>query len=188
MTKDAAGYNKAMEYALRLISKKRYTIAEIGKKIETFLKKIARKVEEQAGEDAENGRLETEQDAATSPLENREEIIDQVVARLIELKYLDDEQFAKDYINEKIRLRPRGKFLLIRELKSKGIPEQILDKAISETEIDELEMAIALLSKRLRLWQTLPPIKQKSKAYQFLASKGIDQDAIYRALKSYYNT
>ncbi len=160
-------YNKLVEYALRISMKKRYTSVGMRNKLFVYAKK--RKVNFEEEENAD------------------EVVINRVMDRLTELRYLDDEKYARDFVEERMKMRPRGKFLLKRELKSKGISEEKIEAAVTDSNIDEFESALGLLSKKSRFWDGLPMFQKRNKAFQFLASKGFNRDAIYRAVDSCYN-
>ena len=59
---------------------------------------------------------------------------DQVVARLKELNYLNDEEFSAAWINYRSLSSPRGKYALKQELKRNGIKEKDMAKALEEYE------------------------------------------------------
>lgn len=152
--------DKLIQYALRILSKKRYTTFEMEQKLSAYAKK--RKA-------------------------LRDELIAPVIERLKDLDYLDDEQFVRDYIAERVRLRPRGKSLIRRELKFKGVSKDLVEQAFETVEIDEFELAHNLLSRKLSRWRKIPIQKQKMKAYQLLYSKGFEGKAIYKAIDDCYN-
>ena len=52
--------------------------------------------------------------------EFEEEIINEVIKELFEYGYLNDEEFAEAYINDRINFNPRGSFLVKKELREKG--------------------------------------------------------------------
>lgn len=153
-------YEKLLQYSLRILTKKRYTHHEIKKKLEQFSKR-----REIAGAG----------------------LVDQVLDRLFELKYLNDENYARDYISDRIRFKPRGKFLLKRELKLKGVDDDIVKNSLDENEIDENALAWMALRKKQRLWSDLSEQKRREKAYRFLSSLGFAQDAIYKAINGCYD-
>ena len=156
-------YNRLIEYALKLVSGKRYTCKEMHEKLKKFCKKHREKFDEGAdGEFCE------------------EALVNRVMDRLEELRYLDDKSFVRDYVAQRVKLRPRGKFLIERELKIKGIDVEIQD-------IDEEEMAKALLEKKKRAWGRYSFMQQKNKAFMFLRGKGFKNDAIYKAVDDHYN-
>ena len=160
METENKGYDKLLQYGLRLFTKKRYTTCEIQKKLTAYAKK-------RDGID--------------------DEFVDGVVERLKELGYLDDEQFVEDYASHCVRVRPRGRILIERELKFKGLPKDLIEKGFEKVEIDEETVAFDLLGKRLKRWLKYSKYEQKNKAYQFLYSKGFNRDAIYKAIERCYN-
>jgi regulatory protein len=80
-------------------------------------------------------------------------VVDEVIARLSEYGYLDDERFAFGYASLRVRQRPIGRARLARDLKYKkvgaNVAEEALDLVFAETpEADLIDRAI---EKRLRL-------------------------------------
>lgn len=80
-------------------------------------------------------------------------VVDEVIARLSEYGYLDDERFAFGYASLRVRQRPIGRARLARDLKYKkvgaNVAEEALDLVFAETpEADVIDRAI---EKRLRL-------------------------------------
>lgn len=153
-------YEKLSGKAINLVAKKRYTEGEIHKKLSGYLKKLP---------------------------EVGEEDVEKVIARLRELRYLDDELFVQDYISDRTRFKPRGIYLIKRELKQKGLSEELIERAMSECPVDEGDAAHRALEKKMRSWQKDSLEKQRQKAYQFLASKGFKLDTIYKTLESCYD-
>lgn len=153
-------YEKLLQYALLILSKKRYTCAEVKKKLKQFLKKH---------DSCDGGAM------------------DRAIERLKELNYLNDREYARDYVNDRIRFRPRGKFLLKRELKSKGIAPEIVMATLSHADVDEFEMALELLKKKKFDLTGDSAEKSRARAYRFLASKGLPKEIIYKAVQSRYN-
>lgn len=170
-------YSSLMDYALRIISKKRYTVSEMRKKLGGFLKRSQEKDE---GGDSSQGPGERSEPGGLA-----EDIID----RLIELNYLNDLDYAKNYISDRARFRPRGKMLIKRELMARGIGKEELQKALSDDGegYDEVAGAEELIRRRERAWSGLELKVKKEKAYRFLQSKGFARDTIYKVLRSCYN-
>ncbi|MCX6734281.1 MAG: regulatory protein RecX [Candidatus Peregrinibacteria bacterium] len=170
-------YEKLIQYALRIIAKKRYTSFEMEKKLKLFVAKQEKIAQRNEEEDLEEG-IEKSLFSAD---------IEKVLERLKELKYLNDSGYAEDYIADKIRFRPRGKFLLARELKLKGLDSDLIKNALEKQNIDESGIAAQALERKMRQWQNLPLQKQRERAYRFLASKGFEPDAIYKAVNCCYS-
>ncbi|MDX1567725.1 MAG: regulatory protein RecX [Longimicrobiales bacterium] len=74
-----------------------------------------------------------------------ESVVSEVVTRLLDLGYLDDREFARQFLEERLRRRPRGPFALVQELQKRGVDrglaEEVLDALMAEREIDEADLA-----------------------------------------------
>jgi len=163
-------YEQLLQKALGLISRNRYTVLKLKEKLVLYYEK-----------QIEKGEL-----PPVSKTEKETEI-KKVLTRLKELKYLDDTQYAKDFISTRIELKPKGRFMLQQELKRKGIHPDLAQRVIDETEIDENKNAIEALKKRIKSFSSVPPQKQKEKSMRFLASRGFNLEAIYKAIEYWYN-
>lgn len=115
-------------------------------------------------------------------------IIAQTINDLEEKKFLDDKTFAKLWIGDRITLRPSGKNLIIKELKSKGVSEKIIDEALDEFKeaYDEYEIAKALALKRVDRLKGLKEDKSKKRLYDFLSRHGFSCNTIWKILKEIY--
>ncbi|MBT3864868.1 regulatory protein RecX [Candidatus Peregrinibacteria bacterium] len=146
-------YEELMRKALTLLSRRRYTVLKLKKKLVEYSK------EEHPAE------------------------IQRVLARLKELRYLDDTEYAKDYISSRVELRPRGKFLIKRELRNRGLHPDLAERVAEETyPEDEIEVAKRALQSKMKHLQKETPQKQREKAIRFLASRGFSIDTIYKAI------
>jgi regulatory protein len=79
--------------------------------------------------------------------------VDEVIARLREYGYLDDERYAFGYASLKVRQRPIGRARLARDLKFKQVENQIADAALDMVyaETSEEELIDRAIEKRIRL-------------------------------------
>ncbi len=113
----------------------------------------------------------------------RHALVDQVVVRLVEMGYLDDESFARTWVESRDRARPRGENALRRELALKGVPREIVDEVLTERadgmahDVDPPDVAAArrLLERRRAALEREPdPRRRRQKAYALLARNGFD--------------
>src|SRR5512144_2442801 len=58
------------------------------------------------------------------------DIVDTVIAKLKEYKYVDDERFAADLVLSKLRQRPQGKRRLEQGLSQKKLDKEIIEAAL----------------------------------------------------------
>lgn len=103
------------------------------------------------------------------------DVIDEVIKELFEYKYLNDEKFAEAYINDRINFNPRGSFLIKKELREKGVAENIVDQKIKELFPEEKEIELARKAAEKKMG-TLNKDLEKNKVYQkvgaYLQAKG----------------
>lgn len=108
--------------------------------------------------------------------EMEEDTIDQAIGRLVELDLLNDEEFARYYVNQRTTFKPRGQRALQQELRQKGISRDIIDQAIAE--VDELAGARKAIEKKAARWATLPKLEFRKKVTAHLARRGFPYDII----------
>ena len=126
-------------------------------------------------------------------VKEQEEVSDLVIESLIEkLKQkglLDDKQFASSWVQS--RGKKKGKIGLKMELIQKGIAKEIIDELINQTPESEQLIAQGALEKKIRLWEKLPYLEFKKKAYEFLLRRGFEyevvKDTIENFLQKRYN-
>lgn len=115
------------------------------------------------------------------------DIIDAIVARLYDQKFLDDEAFARSWVWSRAMFRPRGKRMLQVELQQKGIHrdviQQILDEHIEDVP-DELTQAKNLIGKRVEKLKEEPRHIIYQKIGAFLARRGYNWDISKKAIDS----
>ena len=73
----------------------------------------------------------------------RAALVDEVVVRLTDLRYLDDEAFARAWVESRDRARPRGEHALRRELQLKGVDRALVDEVLDRRRGDGADDAAA---------------------------------------------
>ena len=103
--------------------------------------------------------------------------------RLNHLELIDDEKFAKWWVEQRQSFRPKPKRILNNELRIKGINNEIIKKVLGEEEIDEEKMARELLEKRAYKWKGLEPRLTRQKMSQYLVQKGFSWEIVEKVVK-----
>jgi regulatory protein len=80
-------------------------------------------------------------------------VVEEVIARLREYGYLDDEKFALSYASLKVKQRPIGRRRLQQDLKMKKVTNAVADEALDlvYAETSEEELIDRAIEKRIRL-------------------------------------
>jgi len=116
-----------------------------------------------------------------------DEVVEDTVARMVELGYLDDEAFALAYARSRAAARGYGSVRILAELRRKGIPEGAAREAVQalEAERDPLDDATAA---GRRAWKRIgaepDARKRRNRMYGHLARRGYDPETISRVIEA----
>ena len=114
-----------------------------------------------------------------------DEIVVQETLRYFkEASYLNDRRFAEHWARTRAENRQFGKFRLRHELLGKGLSAEIIDETLDtlfET-VREIDLARAVVAKKLPAMQDIDPNKRKSRLAGLLQRKGFPSDIIYKVL------
>jgi regulatory protein len=113
------------------------------------------------------------------------EFIPPVVARLRELKYLDDARYALDYSNQHAKLRRQGRFRVARELRARGVPDRYIEAALEAvfSETDESVLVRTRVKRRLAHLRGALDQRKIASLYRSLLSAGFSSDVIRAELR-----
>ena len=104
--------------------------------------------------------------------------VEQVLARLKEKKYINDEKFARFWIENRNQRKGSSLKKLRAELLQKGVSGVIIEQVFAETSRNDSEEIRKIIDKKAKRY----PDQQKLVAY--LARQGFSFDEINRALKN----
>jgi regulatory protein len=98
------------------------------------------------------------------------------IERCRELGYLDDERYARTFVRERLRLKPRGGFRLVSELLGRGIDREVAERAVREVMEEEGRTEAAILedvaADRARKLRRLDPPVARRRLAAFLGRRG----------------
>jgi len=104
-----------------------------------------------------------------------EEVIEQVIVRLTEKGYVNDQRFAEEWVENRTTFRPRGRKLLKLELQQKNLDEEQIESAMNDLP-DEEEMARNAARKYSARLRGLDEQTFKKKLYGFLVRRGFQYE------------
>jgi regulatory protein len=102
------------------------------------------------------------------------QVVDETVERLSQQQYLDDEAFARFWLRDRERFRPRSQRALRYELRQKGVADEVISTVLAD--LDESELAWAAIEKKMHQWQRLDEEDFKKKALSFLGRRGFNYE------------
>lgn len=108
-------------------------------------------------------------------------IVEEVLCKLEEYSYINDREYAEQFILSRIKNKPRGKRVLLSELISKGVSKELAQEKLDELVKDEYVMLKQTYEKRFK-----DEILQKDdrKKIDFLLRKGFNWDLIERFINN----
>ncbi|MFH0979465.1 MAG: regulatory protein RecX [Candidatus Roizmanbacteria bacterium] len=112
---------------------------------------------------------------------------EKVIEELKEEELIDDEKFVDWFVRNRTTLKPKGQRLLTRELKLKGISDELIEKYFLENTIDEESLAFKILEKRWPRYKSLSSQKRFEKACRFLMSRGFNYDLTKKTIADLTN-
>lgn len=107
-----------------------------------------------------------------------EEEIRKVISFLKEKRFIDDNAFAKAWINFRLG-RSFGLNRIAQELKLKGVPREILEEKITEIKKGYCESRVIeeLVKDRLSRLKNIEPAKARNRTYGYLIRRGFSPEA-----------
>lgn len=122
------------------------------------------------------------------------EVIEKIISTLKQQQFINDEQFAKDWVHSRSTYRLKSKRIIKMELQEKGIDPEAIEKAFvpeDEEEFSDIQQIRRLIEKRLPRYKGLPKNILYQKLGGFLARRGFDWNIIKKSIdevcKSEYN-
>ncbi len=112
----------------------------------------------------------------------RPELVQGAIDRMGDLGMLDDEAFARAWVESRDRARPRGERALRDELRLKGVDREIVDLVLLERAdaVDtppDRDAADRLIAKHVRTLERIDdPRRRRERAYTLLARNGFDPE------------
>jgi regulatory protein len=112
-----------------------------------------------------------------------EKIIDKVIEKLGKLDLVSDEEFAKWWIEQRQKFRPKGERVLRAELYAKGVPREIIDQTFYKYEAPKGEID-QIAEKKFGSYKNLPEREFRTKMGSYLARRGYDWDEISSTIEN----
>lgn len=118
------------------------------------------------------------------------DLVSDVVEHLRSLMLINDLEFARMLIRDKLRGKPMGRALLRRKLLDKGISFQTTERVLKEyvTDENEQEAAKALATRKLKMsrarFSDLEPAVRQKRLADYLLNRGFSTEVAYKIARS----
>lgn len=125
-----------------------------------------------------SGRTEAELSRKLTSAFYPERAVKETIAFLRRYHYLDDMEYARNYID--VYGERKSRMELMTTLRQKGVERECIEQLLSEQTLDELPQVKKLLEKR-RYSETMSP-DEKRKTVAFLMRKGFSYETVRSAM------
>lgn len=106
------------------------------------------------------------------------EDIEKVIGKMEELRYINDKDYLRYYINDQLTLRPQGIRLVRQKLLKKGIKGPEVEEELKKYQHNQAELARKAARKKLKTLKGLPEYEKRQKLFRFLVSRGFEFDTV----------
>ncbi len=112
-----------------------------------------------------------------------DELVEEIITKLKEEKYLDDERYVKAYVSDKFRLNKWGKIKMRFYLKAKGLSDALIEIGINEIKEDQYKKAlISTLKEKAKKIKSDNKFDKMGQIIRFAQSRGFEPEIIHRYL------
>ena len=108
-----------------------------------------------------------------------DEAVSSVVEELVRVGYINDLDFARAWVTSRSVHQLHGRLRLLRDLRQKGVPDEVAESVLKESFPDEDEVVIAIKAAEKKMRTLKATGRTAAKA---TGAKG--RDALYRHLRS----
>lgn len=105
-----------------------------------------------------------------------ETVVEEIIESLVSVDLIDDEAFARYWVEQRETFRPRSRLAISHELREKGIDRAIIERSLEG--LDELTSARRAATKQLHRWKQLPEEQFRLRIGQYLQRRGFEYEII----------
>ena len=110
---------------------------------------------------------------------------EEIIAYLVEERYIDNQRYANSYTRDKFRFNHWGKYKISMMLRSKDIGNDVIEEALNQIEEEEyLDKLEQMLKDKLRSLKYSSEYEKKGKLFKFAQSRGFESSAISKVIDS----
>ena len=108
-----------------------------------------------------------------------DEAQDKAIDQLRAQRYIDDEAFARYWVEQRAEFRPKGQRAIVSELMQKGVARETIDLVLGEADPEsESKRAREAIRRPITRWLAMEEPERKRKIHQYLMARGFSYDVI----------
>ena len=111
---------------------------------------------------------------------------DGVLAKLIEMRFIDDSRFAAAYVRDRSRFGGWGTYKIRAGLKAKGVAEEVINEALAQlTEDNSAEQLLRQVERKAPKVKAANDYELKTKLIRFALSRGFEYDTVLAVVEQF---
>lgn len=130
-------------------------------------------------------RTEREMQQYLSKKTKSETIAHKVLIILIDKKLINDEAFARWWVESRSEFKQKGAYALRQELAQKGVNKDTIELVLAQEQIDEDTLAVKALRSKTRAFDIPDREKRFQKAISFLQRRGFSYSIAKKAFEEW---
>jgi len=112
-----------------------------------------------------------------------DELVEEIISKLKEEKFLDDERYVKAYVSDKFRLNKWGKIKIRHYLKAKGLSNSTIEIGLNEINEEQYKkVLISTLKDKAKKLKSDNKFERTAQIIRFAQSRGFEPEIIHRYL------
>jgi|UniRef100_A0A7C3YS28 regulatory protein len=123
---------KVRNYALRLLARRSWGKEEFRQRLLSYLLRRKREVKKE-----------------------EEEMVEEILREMEAMRLLDDKEFTNQFVRDALHFRKKGIGAIRKELKRKGVADEIVEEVLKDKEGEEEKSAIDLLNKYQKVYERM---------------------------------
>jgi regulatory protein len=113
-----------------------------------------------------------------------ENTVERALTRLAELRLIDDESFARQWVEERAQRKGLGPRALVAELEAKGVDAEVAEAAVAGAAGSEERRAVEWAQRQVRRMADLPLDRQAQRLRHGLLRRGFDLEIAEAATRA----
>lgn len=117
-----------------------------------------------------------------------EVMVTEVLQKLKEELFLDDERYSKAYVRDKFRFNKWGRIKIRYYLKQKGLPDQVINVGLEELdETHYIELLVKTMKEKAKTLKNKEKFEKVAALVRFAQSRGFEPELIHRHMGAVLN-
>jgi regulatory protein len=118
-----------------------------------------------------------------------DEVINGAISAIERFGYINDRKFAEEWVSSRMRTKPKGEFVLRRELAEKGIEGDVIEEILTNTfdDSEKLNVVLDIARKKAKSYKNDDPLSARRKLQSFLVRRGFDFETVRNVVDKVLN-